>query len=231
MAGTPYPYVGPSDLWVDRRGDDVCVVTTSAVLDEWLAGRNHRDRAEPFTFVIDLHGDLRLAPRRSEHVACAEGRAVLSAGEMTFRHGPHGWYVTEVSNQSTGYCPAPDSWPAVAAALDRIGIGHPDDFTNEVILRVCATCGERNIVRDDHYVCALCEADLAPDLAGPDAQATAIEVQQLLDELCIGLGFCLPKPDQERLRRGPFLDTDASLRRCSPPKAWIRDSTRICTDK
>lgn len=25
---------------------------------------------EPFTFVIDLDGTLRLAPRRSEHVAC-----------------------------------------------------------------------------------------------------------------------------------------------------------------
>ena len=91
--------------------------------------------------------------------------------------------VTEISNQSTGYCPAPDSWPAVAAALGCIGIGHPDDFTNKVTFRVCPTCRKRNIVRDDHYVCALCDADLAPHPAGPDAQATANEIQHLLDEL------------------------------------------------
>jgi hypothetical protein len=71
-------------------GDDVCVVTNATVLNEWLAGRDDQDLAEPFTFVIDLNGELRIAPRRSEHVACAEGHAVLSAGEMTFRHDtPH----------------------------------------------------------------------------------------------------------------------------------------------
>jgi hypothetical protein len=64
------------------------------------------------------------------------------------------------SNQSTGYCPDPDCWPAVAAALDRAGIPHPGRFTVEVIFRRCPSCGERNLVKDDWFVCALCEAEL-----------------------------------------------------------------------
>lgn len=77
---------------------------------------------------------------------------------MMFARGEHGWIVDEVSNQSTGYCPNPDSWPAVAAALDRIGVSHPGDFTHKVIFRRCPACAERNIVRDDNFVCALCDS-------------------------------------------------------------------------
>jgi hypothetical protein len=73
------------------------------------------------TFVIDLNGDLLVADRRSEHVACAGGGPVLSAGEMFFLVEEDRVEVTDVSNQSTGYCPEPSSWPGVAAALDRIG--------------------------------------------------------------------------------------------------------------
>lgn len=38
----------------------------------------------PLTFVIDPSGQLRLAPRESEHVNLADGRPVLAAGEMAF---------------------------------------------------------------------------------------------------------------------------------------------------
>ncbi|WP_198171111.1 TFIIB-type zinc ribbon-containing protein [Actinoplanes awajinensis] len=123
---------------------------TATVLREWLAGR---DRAEPFTFVVALDGRLRLAPRRSEHVALAGGRDVLAAGEMGFGAG---WRVTEVTNQSTGYCPAPDCWDAVAGALDRLGISHPGGFADTIVFRRCPACGERNIVRDGDFTCALC---------------------------------------------------------------------------
>jgi hypothetical protein len=47
--------------------------------------------------------------------------------------------VTEISNESTGYCPDLDSWPAVAAVLDRAGICHPDGFTQPIIFRACTT--------------------------------------------------------------------------------------------
>ena len=71
-----------------------------------------------------------------------------------------GWRVDAVTNQSTGYCPDPDCWPAVAAALDQAGVPHPGDFTDKVIFRRCPTCGERNLVRDGDYTCALCDGAL-----------------------------------------------------------------------
>jgi hypothetical protein len=37
-----------------------------------------------------------------------------------------GWVVSEVSNQSTGYCPDLSCWSAVASALDRAGLERPD---------------------------------------------------------------------------------------------------------
>ncbi|MFB4295870.1 hypothetical protein [Actinomadura sp. NTSP31] len=68
--------------------------------------------------------------------------------------------VGEISNQSTGYCPDVISWPAVAAALDRAGVDHPAAFTRPIVFRRCPQCGQSNIVKDDHYVCALCETPL-----------------------------------------------------------------------
>jgi hypothetical protein len=128
-----------------------------------MASRPRRSGlAEPFTFIVDLHAKLWLAPRRSEHVACAGGRDVLAAGEIGFVVGEHGWIVSEVSNQSTGYCPDPDSWPAVALALDHVGLPYPSGFTHKVIFRRCPTCATRNIVRDGNFVCAVCDSIL-PD--------------------------------------------------------------------
>lgn len=65
-----------------------------------------------------------------------------------------------VSNQSTGYCPDPDSWSAVGAALDRAGVPHAGEFTEPVIFRRCPACGGRNLVKDDDFVCAVCGGDL-----------------------------------------------------------------------
>jgi hypothetical protein len=125
-------------------------------LGAWLSGCGRTEALEPLTFVIDVGGILRLAPRRSEHVACAGGGPVLSAGEMTFGLGPDGWEVTEVTNLSTGYCPEADSWPAVARALDRTGVAHPGRFTDEFIFRRCPRCDGRNVVKDGDYTCAIC---------------------------------------------------------------------------
>src|SRR5436190_4477597 len=124
-------------------------------LHGWLAGRDRAELLEPLTFIVTLDGVLRLAPRRSEHVTLADGRDVLAAGEMTFAPAGAGWRVVEATNQSTGYCPDPDSWPAVGRALDRAGVPHPGTFTDKVVFRRCPTCGERNIVRDNDFTCAL----------------------------------------------------------------------------
>src|SRR6478736_1227958 len=64
------------------------------------------------TFVIDATGGLLIADRRSEHVACAGRKPVLSAGEISFAIGSD-VKVIGITNQSTGYCPEPESWPAI----------------------------------------------------------------------------------------------------------------------
>ena len=88
------------------------------------------------------------------------GRDVLAAGEITFARTQAGWCVAEVTNQSTGYCPDPDSWPAVAAALSQVTVRYPAEFTDPVVFRRCPDCRERNIVRDGDFICALCGSDL-----------------------------------------------------------------------
>ncbi|MEU9443593.1 hypothetical protein AB0D42_22330 [Streptomyces sp. NPDC048304] len=160
-SGRSYRYVGPEDVKAGiRPGGSGVDVRTGGEFADWAAGRSREELAEPFTFVVRGDGVLRLAPRRSEHVACAGGEPVLSAGEISFREDAGRWAVREVSNQSTGYCPDVDSWPAAAGALDRAGLGHPGRFTHEVVFRRCLTCGQHNIVRDGHFVCVFCDADL-----------------------------------------------------------------------
>ncbi|MFL6074129.1 MAG: hypothetical protein ACJ73S_12100 [Mycobacteriales bacterium] len=156
-----YRYVGPPDLRAAApRGESGRPIRSGADFDAWAATVPDRDLAEPFTFVVDTAGTLRLAPRRSEHVACAGGGEVLAAGEIAFACRPSGWAVTEVTNQSTGYCPDASCWPAVAAALDHAGLPHPPAFTAALTFRRCPDCGERNVVKDDDFTCAVCGGDL-----------------------------------------------------------------------
>ncbi|MGH3390108.1 MAG: hypothetical protein ACRDOO_14660 [Actinomadura sp.] len=156
-----YRYVGPDEILDQvRPGRRGHAITSHDDLAAWLMQQTEQDREDPFTFVIDLTGTLRLAPQRSEHVACAGGEPVLRAGEITFAPDRDHWTVSEISNQSTGYCPDVISWPAVAAALDRAGLDHPAEFSHPIIFRRCTRCHQRNIVKDDHYVCAICGTPL-----------------------------------------------------------------------
>ncbi|GAB4048595.1 hypothetical protein [Catellatospora paridis] len=156
-----YSYVGPEEilhLAADAIGGHR--IRSAADVGAWLDICHRADLGEAFTFVVDLDGTLRLAPRRSEHVACAAGAAVLAAGEILFSRDQADWAVDEVTNQSTGYCPDLDSWTAVAAALDAAGLRHPAGFTQRYVFRCCPKCGERNIVKEDDFICAVCDADL-----------------------------------------------------------------------
>jgi hypothetical protein len=149
-----YSYVGPDEI---RRGLDTAKrgepIRRAADLLPFANG-------EPLTFVVDVNGLMRVADRRSEHVACAGGDPVLSAGEVTAVREGSGCRVIEISNQSTGYCPEPESWPAVARALETAGIAHPKRFTYEAIFRRCNECGERNLVKDAWFYCVACGAEL-----------------------------------------------------------------------
>jgi hypothetical protein len=155
-----YRYVGPQDVLAQQRGSDAGRRIGST--DELTAflEQHPQELEQPFTFVVDVDGLLRLAPRRSEHVACAAGQPVLAAGELGFGRVGAGWMVREASNQSTGYCPEPACWPAVAEALRRAGLVPPTGFTSTLHFRRCAACGQTNLVKDDWWRCALCDTPL-----------------------------------------------------------------------
>jgi hypothetical protein len=145
-----YAYVGPEGIRAAAlSAESGAVIRTTADLARWME--------RTATFVVGEDGWLRLADRRSEHVACAAGRPVLAAGEVTFSSDGR---VVAISNLSTGYCPEPESWSAVAAALERAGVAHPGRFTDAFTFRRCPACGERNLVKEDVFVCALCDAEL-----------------------------------------------------------------------
>ncbi|MFG2732531.1 hypothetical protein [Streptomyces canus] len=143
-----------------RPGGGGCRISSAAEFGRWIAERSAAELAEPFTSVVGLDGTLRLAPRRSEHVACAGGAMVLSAGEIGLVHEADRWAVSEVSNQSTGYCPDVTSWSEAARALDDAGLERPSGFTREAVFRRCPGCQEHNIVREDDFVCVFCGDDL-----------------------------------------------------------------------
>src|SRR5262249_2946114 len=130
-----YRYVGPREI-AAAGGEPGRAIASAADLAAWLRATGERVA----TFVVGVDEQLRLADRRSEHVACAGGLEVLAAGEMFFDDAGR---VVGVSNQSTGFCPEVASWPAVAAALDRAGIRHPGRFTDAFEFRRCEACGER----------------------------------------------------------------------------------------
>jgi hypothetical protein len=173
--GKLYPYVGPVHLAKHANSESPRLrVESAATLAAWVVEQpgTDADGTLTVTFVV-LPDGLWVADRHSEHVACARGGPVHSAGEMTFavdrRRGSV--EVVYVTNQSTGFCPEPESWPAVEAALDAAGIAHRGGFSAEMIFRHCPKCGATNIVKDGSFECAVCGGELPSEwnFGGPAA--------------------------------------------------------------
>jgi len=162
-----YSYIGPEEIlqagkWKTAR----TLVRGREDIIKWIDETGQSpDAFGQFTatFIIDVDGNLWAADRRSEHVACARGGDVLSAGEISFVVEGEKVEVSEITNQSTGYCPKPESWPVVDDTLTRIDIPHPDRFTMEFIFRRCNECGSKNIVKEDWFECAVCGAELSSE--------------------------------------------------------------------
>lgn len=157
-----YSYVGPLSLLQFVRSQPTGVPIYSPTdVAVWASSRRQDIVAGMIvaTFVVDHTGRLLIADRRSEHVVCAGGLAVRSAGEITFSVlSPV--EVVSVSNQSTGYCPEPDSWTAVAAALSAAGLVAPDGFSLSCIFRRCPSCQNISLVKEDVFDCLLCGSQL-----------------------------------------------------------------------
>jgi hypothetical protein len=154
-----YAYVGPADVLERSRGQARgCAIADAVALREYLgSGRGE----QTFTYVVDLGGCLRLADRHAEHVACSGGQPVLAAGELRLQWSSDALVIASITNLSTGYCPEPASWPSVAAALARAGVAAPPTWTRAFEFRRCDACGQRNVIKDDWWVCDVCEAPLA----------------------------------------------------------------------
>jgi hypothetical protein len=157
-----YRYVGPPAILArSRSAPKGIAIRSTDDLRAWIKPTEQKPANQIVaTFVIDERGSLLIADRHSEHVACASGEPVLSAGEITFIVDDDGFEVIEVSNQSTGYCPEPESWSHVALALDRIPLHHPGAFTNEIVFRRCVSCEQINIVKDAWLFCLFCGNEL-----------------------------------------------------------------------
>jgi hypothetical protein len=162
-----YQYVGSNDIRLAvAKFPAGTKIESVSQLENWIAKNSKKPKdccSIAATFVVDLKGHLCIADRHSEHIACAGTNSVLSAGEIFFEGRNRGWEVVEITNQSTGFCPEPESWPQVAIALDRIPIPHPNKFTIEFVFRRCPVCDQLNIIKDNLLICSVCNSDL-PDV-------------------------------------------------------------------
>ena len=157
-----YRYIGPPRILEQARHQAPGLgVQSAADLIAWLqAAGAVPGREVTTTFVVDEAGHLRLADRHAEHVACAGGQPVRSAGEMTLVMVGQAVRVIGVTNLSTGYCPEPASWPEVARALDALGVAHATSFTTSFDFRRCPACGQINLIKDGVLQCDACDAEL-----------------------------------------------------------------------
>ena len=103
MSHREYHYVGPAEIREVAQSQPTGVPIRSVEdIETWLkSGPTEQlaDGSSVATFTISTDHILYLAPRRSEHVACASGGPVLSAGEITIDDE---FNIAEISNQSTG---------------------------------------------------------------------------------------------------------------------------------
>ena len=163
--GREYAYVGPKEVLVDatagiprsRLGAGVDFEELRRVLDLGSVRSNQLT----LTFVVDVGGVLWVADRHAEHVACARGGKVLAAGELSVSEWRGGLEVIAATNQSTGYCPEPESWVALSQALDAQEIPHPNGFEYEFHFRRCTKCKTTVLVKDGIFECGECGGQLS----------------------------------------------------------------------
>lgn len=138
-----YRYIGPPDLIPKGAFPPRTLVDSRNTLKNWIT--DHADEIDiedniAATFIVDINYLLWIADRSSEHVECARESDVLSAGEIfsTYLNGEPA--IDHITNQSTGYCPEPESYPAIKRALYTTDISYPASYEPEFIFRLCTKC-------------------------------------------------------------------------------------------
>jgi hypothetical protein len=94
---------------------------------------------------------------------------------MRFRQARDGFAIEEATNQSTGYCPEPDSFEALAATLAAAGLPALAGWAHSFVFRRCPACAQLALVKEGDFTCATCGGDLPrernlPTLVVPDAR-------------------------------------------------------------
>lgn len=163
---TEYEYIGPKEiLEIIEEKYQGRVIETSEEIFDWIIENHSKPKKDDIiicTFIINLENKLVIADRHSEHVQCANGKNVRSAGEIGFQvDNQKRINVFSITNQSTGYCPSAKSWTEVDKALKKIScLTFPNGFEPEFVFSYCPNCKTRQIVREDFYFCPTCEGGL-----------------------------------------------------------------------
>lgn len=153
-----YAYVGSPAARARAEGTpEGAPIASREALAQWVDAHPEAVR-DAATAVVDAGGTLRLAPRRSEHVACAAGGEVRFAGEIAFERGAAA--VRWCSNQSSGYCPEPASHAPLRRALAALGVTRVPAFEPSCEWRRCVACAQINLVKEGDLTCACCDAAL-----------------------------------------------------------------------
>ncbi len=127
-----YSYVGPLDLY-DRalNIEGRILVDDLKKLDDNLYILIEHGFDRPQTYVIDEEGNFFIGGLFDEHVYAAQGKKVLTAGEIEFINSGSGWGVQYCNNRSNGYYPAENSFIHLSKTLSNLGIKNISEF-NEV---------------------------------------------------------------------------------------------------
>ncbi len=160
-----YPYIGPiSILQRIQEQHQGTLITSIQDIENWLKENNQRGDDYGnivVTFVILPHYELRISDRHIEHVQCANGSEVLSAGEMTFAIDKKKVFsISQITNQSTGYCPAIESWQHVEKAIQTLDLPKPIQFEPAYLFSYCESCQSLKIIKDEDYFCYTCQVAL-----------------------------------------------------------------------
>ncbi|WP_338792398.1 hypothetical protein [Bernardetia sp. MNP-M8] len=159
-----YSYVGSQEIFdaIDLKFTGYKILKINDIVS-WIEKTSQEliNDSVIATFIINENHQLVINDRHSEHVQCAGGKNVISAGEISFLiEKKDKISINEISNQSTGYCPKPESWKYVEKVLSKIGIEYPNDFTLAFDFRLCTNCQAINLIKEDIFECQVCANNL-----------------------------------------------------------------------